>query len=126
MDGIPYQNELWTEKYPLLAQMNLYGDDNPDDPNFPINPAYSVVKDNIWISPTKNKWNYVVDDSVKQYSEIVDDEGLPHTLRGLLAFNWDVRADEGRPARQDRLHADPVRRLRPLSRRLTKPYMTGV
>ena len=71
MDGIPYQNELWTEKYPLLAQMNLYGDDNPDDPDFPINPAYSVIKNNIFCGGW-DKWKIIVEEDVPKFSEIGD------------------------------------------------------
>ena len=66
-----YKSGVWQEQFPIVAAI-VTDPSDPDNKDFPINPAYSVVKDNIWISPTKNKWNYVVDDSVKQYSEIVD------------------------------------------------------
>ncbi len=69
MDHVPYQSDVYREKYPLFAETDLYGDDDPDDPNFPINPAYSVVKDNIFIGGW-NKWKYMVSDSVYQFSEI--------------------------------------------------------
>jgi hypothetical protein len=72
MDHIPYQNDVYREKYPLLSETILYDGtepDDPDDPDFPVNPAYSVVKDNIFIGAW-DKWKIIVSDSVYEFSEI--------------------------------------------------------
>ncbi len=68
LNRYPWKSELWAERYPELAAIT-FDTSNIDDPNFPINPAGSVVKDNIFIGPW-NKWKYQIWDSVYQFSEI--------------------------------------------------------
>ena len=46
---VPYKSEVWAKKYPLLSQVTT-SFENPDDPNFPVNPAFSVVKNNVIIN----------------------------------------------------------------------------
>ncbi len=66
----PYQNEVYQETHPLLAQtISQWDYDDPDDPDFLVNPAHSVVKDNIFIGEWA-KWKYIVEPYVEQYSEI--------------------------------------------------------
>jgi hypothetical protein len=68
LNRYPWKSELWAERYPELAAVTFDTSDI-DDPNFPINPAGSVVKDNIFIGPWA-KWKYQIWDSVYQFSEI--------------------------------------------------------
>ena len=46
--AVPYRSDVWAKRYPALARVSLDFDD-PDNPDFPVNPANSVVKDNIVI-----------------------------------------------------------------------------
>ena len=45
---VPYDQGIWKEKYPLLAKIIL-DFDKYDDPDFPVNPAYSTVSGNVII-----------------------------------------------------------------------------
>ena len=45
---VPYRSDVWAARYPALARVSLDFID-PDNPDFPVNPANSVVKDNIVI-----------------------------------------------------------------------------
>lgn len=45
---VPYQSEIWANRYPLLAQIS-HDYSNMDDPNFGPNPAYSHIHDNLLI-----------------------------------------------------------------------------
>ena len=49
--AVPYTEGIWAEKYPLLAQLNTDPDADVNDPDHPINPSYSTVKNNVLISP---------------------------------------------------------------------------
>ncbi len=60
---------IWAEKYPDLAAIT-YDTSDIDDPNFPINPANSVIKNNIYVGRAVDKWNNIFWDSVLKYSEI--------------------------------------------------------
>ena len=62
-------SELWASKYPQLAAITFDTSDI-DNPDFPINPAYSVVKNNIYVGRAIDKWNLIVWDTVPKYSEI--------------------------------------------------------
>ena len=46
---VPYRSEIWAKKYPTLARITT-SFANPDDPNFPVNPANSVVENNVIIN----------------------------------------------------------------------------
>lgn len=46
---VPYRSEIWARKYPTLARITT-SFTNPDDPNFPVNPANSVVENNVIIN----------------------------------------------------------------------------
>ena len=45
---VPYRSEVWAARYPALARVSLDFSD-PDNPDFPVNPANSAVTDNIVI-----------------------------------------------------------------------------
>lgn len=49
LKSVPYKSELWAKKYPTLARI-ITDFDKYDDPDFPINPANSVVENNIIIN----------------------------------------------------------------------------
>ncbi len=46
---VPYKSELWAKKYPTLARV-IKDFDKFNDPDFPINPANSVVENNVIIN----------------------------------------------------------------------------
>lgn len=64
----PYQNELWTAKYPILSQFNE--DADPDDPHFPCNPAYSQITGNVVAGEYYEKDDVLIDEAVYKYSNI--------------------------------------------------------
>ncbi len=44
--AVPFREGIWAEKYPTLAKIKDDLEGDPDDIDFPINPSYSVVKNN--------------------------------------------------------------------------------
>ncbi len=70
LKNVPYTDALWAEKYPRLASVKTSFETDPDDPDFPINPAYSSMKNNIIIAPTGKQ--YDVSQSVYRYSDVRD------------------------------------------------------
>jgi len=65
----PWQSEAWKQAYPKLAA--VHGDfSNPDDPNFALNPAGSIVEGNVFVGQNKPRY----DDSVLRFSEIGPNE----------------------------------------------------
>ena len=67
---VPYTEAIWAEKYPLLAQLNTDPDADVNDPDHPINPSYSTVKNNVLISPGGAMFS--VANSVFTFSDIQD------------------------------------------------------
>jgi len=49
LEKVPYTSELWAAKYPTLARV-IKDFDKFNDPDFPINPANSVVENNVIIN----------------------------------------------------------------------------
>lgn len=49
LERVPYRSEIWAKKYPTLARITT-SFAHPNDPNFPINPANSVVENNVIIN----------------------------------------------------------------------------
>ena len=81
--AIPYQGEPWLSRYPLLQKMKTSFETDPDDIDFPINPSYSQMRDNVVIAPKQDM--YLIADSVYTYSEIAD-----NTLyESYEAAGWD-------------------------------------
>lgn len=66
---IPYKNSVWSRKYPSLSKIKIDFSD-PDDPDFPPNPANSVVDNNVIINPDENFIK--IEDSVYKYSTVKD------------------------------------------------------
>jgi len=67
--AMPYTNALWTERYPVLARVKTDFAEF-DDIDFPINPSYSVVKNNVIIGKdAKPLW---CSESVYTYSTVED------------------------------------------------------
>jgi len=65
----PRHSEPWRLAFPRLAA--LHGDfNNPDDPNFAVNPAGSVVAGNIFVGRSEPRY----DESVLRFSEIGPNE----------------------------------------------------
>ena len=71
---IPYTTPIWADKYPLLAAVKTDFDTDPDDPDFPVNPSYSTVCNNIIIDSRAKDTGYCIgiSDSVFQYSTVQD------------------------------------------------------
>ena len=64
---MPYTSEKWAAKYPTLAKVKTDFTEY-DDPDFPINPSYSVIRNNIIIDPEeKPVW---CAESVYRYSTV--------------------------------------------------------
>ncbi len=64
---VPYKDEPWRSRYPHLAEI----DDNCQDPDsfhYGPNPAYAVVRNNIFIS--KEDWGFHLQPSVKQFGVV--------------------------------------------------------
>ncbi len=63
----PYRTEIWKERYPLLARVTT-DFAKYDDPDFPCNPSYSSVKNNVIIdSQGRHPW-YA--QSVLRYADV--------------------------------------------------------
>lgn len=62
---MPYNSSLWAERYPTLSKVT---DDfaDYDNPDFPVNPAYSIVKDNVIIGNYNSEGH--IAGSVRKYS----------------------------------------------------------
>ncbi|MBQ4605085.1 MAG: hypothetical protein IJB15_00175, partial [Clostridia bacterium] len=48
LKAVPYHQGIWKEKYPLLSKI-IFDFDKYDEPDFPINPTYCSVQNNIVI-----------------------------------------------------------------------------
>lgn len=92
--AIPYTNEYWKARFPQLANLKTDLDSDPDDPDFPINPAGSEIVNNVIISESGKIG--IIADSVYRYSKVegnrifttLDEAGLnPDTLQ------FDVQPD---------------------------------
>lgn len=69
LEAQPIHSPVWAEKYPLLAKVSTDFSD-PENPDFPINPAYSTVKGNVIIH-AEGKFGWCAQ-SVYDYSEVSD------------------------------------------------------
>ncbi len=63
----PYRSDVWAARYPALARISLDFSD-PDNRDFPVNPANSVVKNNIVIDAEASLG--VIRPDVARYSDI--------------------------------------------------------
>lgn len=68
--AIPYREEPWCSRYPLMPKIKTSFETDPDDKDFPINPSYSTVKNNVVI--VSRGGLYQIADSVYTYSEVSD------------------------------------------------------
>lgn len=67
LDRVPYLSDIWKERFPLLAKVKT---DYADylDKDFPANPAYSVIENNIFVG--KKSTILDISDTVYEYSTI--------------------------------------------------------
>ncbi|MBO5648335.1 MAG: hypothetical protein J6S76_00300, partial [Clostridia bacterium] len=70
LNAVPYTEGVWSERYPRLAQLKTDESTDVNDPDHPINPSYSVVKNNVSITPSGDMFD--IADSVYTFSEIED------------------------------------------------------
>lgn len=61
---VPYDNELWVEKYPLISKMK-YDAESSRDKDYIFNPSYAVIKNNVSIG-CKSNWN--ISEDVKLFT----------------------------------------------------------
>lgn len=66
--ALPYTNEYWKTRFPHLSNLKTDLSTDPDDPDFPINPAGSEVVNNIIIA--ENGQIGIIADSVYRYSRV--------------------------------------------------------
>lgn len=85
LEEVPYKEEPWYSRYPRLHCIKTSFETDPDDVDFPINPAYSHVTENVVIAPRGDM--YQIADSVYTYSEVAD-----NTLYDTYeAAGWDCQ-----------------------------------
>jgi len=94
--AIPYTNEYWKARFPQLALLKTDIHTDPDDPDFPINPAGSLITNNVIIAPSIG---YIAD-SVYRYSRV--EHNLIFETAEEAGLNTDTleftRQPEGFPA----------------------------
>ncbi len=81
--SVPYTSEVWAKKYPSLAAI-ITDFEQYDDPRFPVNPANSVMENNIIIREEEDKFR--IAESVYQYSKI----GVNPQYRTAEEANFDM------------------------------------
>ena len=67
LEEVPYREGIWKERYPSLARITTDFSD-PDNPDFPVNPAGSVVRHNVIINSRMHLG--MIHPSVYKYSRI--------------------------------------------------------
>ncbi|MBE6542241.1 MAG: right-handed parallel beta-helix repeat-containing protein [Ruminococcaceae bacterium] len=93
LDYIPYREEPWKSKYPLLAKINLSEDPaDYDDIDFPCNPSYSVITGNAFINVNVKREGLLrsVDESVYRYSTVENNLEFKNETYELAC--WDDEA----------------------------------
>lgn len=95
----PYTNELWSDRYPILSCFSE-DESDPDNPHFPINPAFSVIEENIIVD--KNKPLGWFADSVYKYSTIRNNAVFQscEEVGFVDAENGDYRLRDDAPVRK--------------------------
>ncbi len=91
---VPRNSDIWAKKYPTLARISFdFG--NMDDPDFPINPSYSVVENNIFINPAAS-CGYIAE-SVYTYGHV----GVNHAYHSCEEADFDMETLHFRHPRPD-------------------------
>ena len=88
LEAVPYTSEVWRKQYPRLAQL-VIPFDTPDDADFPVNPSYSVVKNNVIIHSNADG-QIGIAESVYRYSEVGENPIFPT----VEAAGWDFEKRE--------------------------------
>ena len=95
----PIGSDVWSSKYPRLAMLKTDpANTDPNDPEFPINPAHSSVRKNVVIAPHGDMYNIV--GSVYTYSSVGDNYQYA-SLKDLL---WDENSGSFAP--ESRVYKD--------------------
>ncbi|MBR5446451.1 MAG: hypothetical protein IKV57_10015, partial [Clostridia bacterium] len=87
----PYDSGIWKEKYPRLSKI-LFDFEKYNDPDFPINPTYSIVSGNVIID--RNGSLGLIAQSVYDYST-VENNPVYHSAEeaGLDPKTWTLAPD---------------------------------
>ena len=67
---IPFTSDAWAKKYPRAAAMKLSHDTDPDDPDYPINPAYCEVYANAIVEPCGDV--FIIPEGARKYYSRID------------------------------------------------------
>ncbi len=94
---MPFRSEVWKMHYPDLARLTE-DFSTPDDPEFPINPAYSVVSGNVILDKKASIGR--ISDAVYRYAKVDnnaiyslnDDPGFVDAANGDYRFRSDADA----------------------------------
>ncbi|MBE6541924.1 MAG: right-handed parallel beta-helix repeat-containing protein [Ruminococcaceae bacterium] len=91
LDYVPYLEEPWRSKYPLLAKYNLSEDPaDYDDIDFPCNPSYSEVCENVFIKVNVATENLLrIEDSVYEYSTVKNNIHYQYRDQSFAKAGWD-------------------------------------
>lgn len=91
LKAVPYAEGIWKEKYPLLSKIIL-DFDKCDDPDFPINPTYCSVQNNIVIDAEGRMGR--IAQSVYTYSTVANNPVYTTaTEAGLDTETWQFAPD---------------------------------
>ncbi len=74
--NVPYQSELWAERYPNLASISKDINDIWS-PDVPANPGYSEIEYNLFIGPKAKEEHWDIESLVYQLSKIGINYSLP-------------------------------------------------
>ena len=102
--AIPYTNVYWQEKFPQLSRLKTDLSTDPDDPDFPINPAGSEITGNIIIADSIGN----IAPSVYRYSKVEDNH--VYARPEDIGLDTETCTFSGQPEGFPRIPADEIGR----------------
>lgn len=92
LKAVPYTSDVWSQKYPNLAKVLTDPNSDKDDPDWPGNPSYSSVKNNVTVSCTTPVG--LISGSVYTYSTVTDNKSYKTDPGFVDAANGDYTLKE--------------------------------
>ncbi len=92
LDRVPYTNELWRNKYPRLASI-VKDLEQWESPDFPGNPAYSVIENNIFIGKRSHKESWHISDNVYKYSTIENNHTFTTADEAIIPGTYHIKPE---------------------------------